>query len=133
MRIPKKKAKVVLDVIHSLEVHKKISAETAEAVCMNIEPIPFDWRRLARYSFVAALSCFVIAVVAMFCDEVVLNFLSKALDFFRRFLKMPPIVRSVGGMIASSSVIWLGLRAKKKTPEKIYQRAERKRSLLRLR
>jgi len=38
MRLPKKKAKIVFDVVGSLEVHKKISPEVAALMRSNIEP-----------------------------------------------------------------------------------------------
>lgn len=120
MKLPKKKAMIVLDVVRSLEVHKRISPETADLMRSNIEPIAFDWRRLARYSFVAALVCIVIAVVATFADQYVIDLLTRFWNFVRQFLRMPIIFRSV--VVASASVIlvWLGLRQRAKNPDNVY-------------
>ncbi len=120
MRFPKKKAAIVLKAIGSLEADQVITPEVATAIRANVEPIVFDWRRLARYSFVAALSCIVIAVVATFCDQYVINLLTRLWAFVRQFVRMPPIVRSVGLALASASVIWLGLKERRKRPDKIY-------------
>jgi hypothetical protein len=110
MRLPEKKAKIVLDVVGSLEVHKRISPEVAALMRSNIEPIAFDWRRLARYSFVAALVCIVIAVVATFADQYVIDLLTRFWNFIRQFLRMPIIGRSILVAAASGFLLWLGLK-----------------------
>jgi len=120
MKLPKKKAKVVLETVATLESDRIIAPEVASAIRANVEPMGFDWRRLARYSFVAALCCVVIALVATFCDEYVIELLNRAWAYIRQFLRMPPIVRSVGVAIASALVIWLGLKRRATNPTKIY-------------
>lgn len=120
MRLPKKKAKIVLDVVRSLEVHKRISPEVAALMRSNIEPIAFDWRRLARYSFLAALCCIVIAVVATFADEYVIALLTRFWNFLRQFLRMPIIGRSILVAAASSFLLHLGLKQRAKDPGKVY-------------
>ena len=120
MRLPKKKAKIVLDVVGSLEVHKRITPEVAAVMRANIEPIAFDWRRLARYSFVAALCCVVIAVVATFADEYVIALLTRFWNFIRQFMRMPVIGRSILVAIASGFLLWLGLKQRAKDPGKVY-------------
>lgn len=120
MRLPKKKAKIVFDVVGSLEVHKKISPEVAALLRSNIEPIAFDWRRLARYSFVAALCCIVIAVAATFADEYVLALLTRFWDFIKQFMKMPMIGRSIIVAAASGFLLHLGLKQRAKDPGKVY-------------
>ena len=120
MRLPKKKAKIVLDAVASLQADGVIAPETAGAIRDNVEPINFDWRRLARYSFIVALICVVIAILTALFDEAIIKWLERMMPLITRLFRAPPPVRAGGLTVLSTLIIWLGLKHRAKFPEKIY-------------
>jgi hypothetical protein len=113
LQLPKKKARVVLDAVEALERSQVLDAHTAEKIRSNIHAIPFDWRRLARYSFIVAITCIVIAIGAVVADEWLMQMLSK-------LFKMPWSFKSASCAAFSAGVIVLGLKRRDLHPDKIY-------------
>lgn len=120
MRLPKKKAKIVLDAVASLQADQVISLETAGAIRANVEPISFDWRRLARYSFIIAIICVVIAVLTALFDEVIIEWFERMIPLITRLFRAPPPVRAGGLTVLSALIFWLGLKRRAKFPDNVY-------------
>jgi hypothetical protein len=120
MRLPKKKAKIVLEAVGSLEGEAVLNSETADRIRAHIEPISFDWRRLARYSFIAAIICIVISVSAALFDEAIMRWFDRLLPILARLFKAPPAVHCGALAALSGVVIWLGLKRRKMFPDRIY-------------
>lgn len=120
MRLPKKKAEIVLNVVAALQKEQVISFETAEVIRTHIEPITFDWRRLARYSFVVSIICVVISFLAAVFDEVIIRWFERVLPYITRLFNAPPLVRSGALFLLSAVIIWLGLKRRAKFPARIY-------------
>lgn len=74
MKLSKKNAAIVRNV---LDVWVKEGALTQQ----QVEVQPFDWRRLARYAFLAALASLVIAFTSLFNDSDLLAWLSGLFRF----------------------------------------------------
>lgn len=113
LQLPKKKARVVLDAIDALGRSQVLDAATAEKIHANIRAIPFDWRRLARYSFIVAITCIAIAIGAAVADEWLMQMLA-------RLFKMPWSFKSVSCAAISAGLFVLGLKRRQLQPAKIY-------------
>jgi hypothetical protein len=90
-----------------------INRETAGKLNGSIFAVSFDWKRLARYSFIIAICCFVIAVGAVLADEALLNLLEHLFN-------SPPIVKSLFFAIIAAAVFRYGLTRRKRFPHKTY-------------
>jgi hypothetical protein len=113
VQLPKKKARVVLDAIEALGRSQVLDAATAEKIRSSIHALPFDWRRLARYSFIVALTCIVIAIGAAIADEWLMQLLA-------RLFKMPWSFKSVSCAVVSAGLFVLGLKRRRLHPTRIY-------------
>lgn len=120
MHLPKKKARIVLKVLGDLESEHAITPEIAEAVRSKIEPLSFDWRRLARYSFIVSLSCILIAILTLVFDEAIMRWIEGVIPLIKRLFNAPPPLRCGGLLALSAAFVWLGLRHRSRYPEKIY-------------
>lgn len=79
----------------------------------QVEVQPFDWRRLARYAFLAALASLVIAFTSLFNDSDLLAWLS---GLFRFDVLARMVIASV---LAALAYAW-ALRRRRFHPEKRY-------------
>ena len=113
LKLPKKKARIVLEAVETLGRSQVIDAATAERIRSSIHAIPFDWRRLARYSFIVAIVCVVIAVGAAVADEWLMNLLAELFN-------LSWSLKSLGCAAISAGLIILGLRRRELHPDKIY-------------
>jgi hypothetical protein len=113
MKLPKKKARIVLQAVETLEQEQVLDPVTAARIRENVVPLAFDWRRLARYSFAIALVCIVIAVGAALADEWLMALLE-------RLFRMPWAVKSLACAVLSAAIILLGLQRRRLHPGKIY-------------
>jgi len=113
LQLPKKKARVVLDAVNELAQGHVIDDATAERIRANIQPMPFDWRRLARYSFIIAIVCVVIAVGAAVADR-------WLMDLLEQIFSMPWALKSVGCAALAAGIIFFGLSRRRKHPAKIF-------------
>lgn len=113
LQLPKKKARVVLDAVNALAQNQVIDRATAEKICANIQPMPFDWRRLARYSFILAIVCVAIAVGAAVADR-------WLMDLLEQIFSMPWIFKSVACAAFSAGIVFFGLSRRRKHPAKIF-------------
>ena len=120
LQLPKKKARVVLEAVVSLERMQLVDPAVAESIRRHIEPIPFDWRRLARYSFVAALVCLVISILTAVFDEVFVRWFERMLPLVRRLFQAPPAARAAGLAALAGAIFWLGTRRRVKAPERVF-------------
>jgi hypothetical protein len=90
-----------------------IDGATAERLRANIQPMPFDWRKLARYSFIIAIICMVIAVGAAAADR-------WLMDLLEQIFSMPWAFKSVECAALSAGVVFFGLSRRRKYPAKIF-------------
>ncbi len=113
LQLPKKKARIVLDAVDELGRRQVIDAATTERIREAILLMPFDWRRLARYSFVIAIVCVVIAVGAAVADR-------WLMDLLDRVFSLPWVFKSVACAVLASGLIFFGLVRRRKHPGRIF-------------
>ena len=113
MKLTKRKAKLVGAVIDEWIAEEVVSSDQGRMLRESYEVVGFDWKRLAKYSFWAAIACIIISVAAVLSD-----------DYIRRLLETlfnaPAIIKCLAGAIVAALIFYAGVRRKYRSPEKIY-------------
>jgi hypothetical protein len=110
MKVAKKKATIISAAIKEWEANSQLSPEDSKKLLQSIEVIPFDWRRLAKYSFWIAIICIIIAVQALLVD----------LEKFFKFVWERPIIGFFSCILIAASFFFWGLKRRARHPEKIF-------------
>lgn len=113
MKISKKQSSFLTNTIDAWEKSGTLSKETAEILKESYETTAFDWKKLAKYSFWAALICIVIAFTALIADELLMN-------LFERFFSLPAFVLSTLFAILAAGFYYAGIKRREQKPNKIY-------------
>lgn len=90
-----------------------MTPEQRQQLLLHVDVQPFDWRRLARYAFLAALASLLIAVTSLFADSALLAWLSELFRFDA------PVRMAIAGVLAALAYVW-ALRRRQRHPEKRY-------------
>ena len=77
-----------------------LTAEQRQQLLQHVAVQPFDWRRLARYAFLAALASLLIAVTSLFADSALLEWLSELFRFDA------PVRMAIAGILAALAYVW---------------------------
>jgi hypothetical protein len=110
MKVARKKAKIITAAIKEWEDNSQLSSEDSQKLLQSIEVLPFDWRRLAKYSFWIAIICIIIAVQALLVD----------LEKFFKFIWERPIIGFFFCFLLAAAFFYWGLKRRARHPEKIY-------------
>jgi hypothetical protein len=78
-----------------------------------IEVQPFDWRRLAKYSFWVALTCIVIAVSSALADRILIELLE-------RLFEAPHLIKCAVMSALAAGLYWWGVTRRTKHPDRSY-------------
>lgn len=113
MQLPKRKARIVLHAVAELEREQVLDTATAARVRASIQPLAFDWRRLARYSFATALVCIVIAVGAALADK-------WLMDLLAQLFNLSWALKSAVCALVAAGLFWLGAARRRREPAKVY-------------
>ncbi|MDR2926481.1 MAG: DUF2157 domain-containing protein [Azoarcus sp.] len=100
-------------VIRQWENDEVIPQETAALLRQSFSIRPFDWKKLAKYSFWVTLICFVIAIGSILADEALLRLLAL-------FFDMPAIMRCLGLAFLAALVFYFGFSRCRKKPERVF-------------
>jgi hypothetical protein len=111
--LSKRQYRLVSQVIDYWLKTETINQEMAGKLNGSIIAVHFDWKRLARYSFIIAICCFVTAVGAVLADEALLNLLEHLFN-------SPPIVKSLFFSIIALVIFRYGLTRRNRFPHKTY-------------
>ena len=87
LTLSRKQHGVITRVIAHWRQAGTVDHQVANTLAGSIEVAQFDWQRLARYSFIIALACAVIAAGAVVADDVLRRLLM-------RILNIPPLGKS---------------------------------------
>lgn len=110
MRYNKKQGAFLAEVISHWETDGTVDAETAGRLKSSYAVRPFDWRRLAMYSFIIAVVCAVIAAGAILADDYLLLLIE-------RFFSAPDSVLFLLFAGLAAAVFFIGARARRRHPE----------------
>lgn len=111
--LSKRQYRLVSQLIDYWQKTGKINLETADKLNGSIIAVSFDWKRLARYSFIIAICCFIIAAGAVLADEALLRLLEHLFN-------SPPILKSLFFAATSAAIFRYGLVRRNRFPHKTY-------------
>jgi hypothetical protein len=110
MKVVRKQAKIISAAIREWEDNAQLSPDDSQRLLQSIEVIPFDWRRLAKYSFWIAIICIIIAVQALLLD----------LEKFFKFIWERPLIGFFSSTLIAASFFFWGLTRRARHPGKIF-------------
>lgn len=113
MRVDKNQATALRGAIEHWSRSGLLDEKTAGALEQDIEIVPFDWKRLAKYSFWAAIICVITAVGAVLADQVLLALLES-------IFHAPYILKFFALSILAALIYWAGIRRRKIHPHKVF-------------
>jgi hypothetical protein len=110
MKVARKKAKIIISAVREWENESQLSPEDSQKLLQSIEVIPFDWQRLAKYSFWIAIICIIIAVQALFLD----------LEKIFSFIWQRPLIGVLFCLLLAAAFFFWGLQRRARHPGKIF-------------
>jgi hypothetical protein len=113
MKITRKHGKILENAIQQWLESSIITPDESTRLKETIEIIPFDWKRLAKYSFWISIICLVTAVSSIFADQVLMELLEKIFN-------APDTIKSLVQIIAASGLFYLAITTRARHPEKIF-------------
>lgn len=113
MSLPKKKAKVVSEALSDFEKAGLLDGPTRERLLSHVDPLPFDWRKLARYSFIFALLSITISVGALVADDVLMELLKKVFH-------APWSAKTIVLAVITTVIFVLGVERRKARPGNVF-------------
>ena len=111
--LPRKQHGVVARVIEQWRQDGTLDDRTSANLAGSIAIAPFDWQRTARYAFIVAILCVVIAVGAILADDVLMALLM-------RIFNAPALAKCAGFAAASAATFRYGLVRRAKHPQRVY-------------
>ncbi|TVR18035.1 MAG: DUF2157 domain-containing protein [Balneolaceae bacterium] len=113
MKLSRKQSAFLTETIDSWEKSGTLSKDTANILRESYETTAFDWKKLAKYSFWAALVCIIIAFTALIADELLINLLAK-------FFSLPAYLLSTLFTILAAIFYYVGIKRREQKPANIY-------------
>lgn len=111
MKLPRRKARVVLDTLAGWERDGTLAPGEAVRLSESVEVLAFDWQRLARLSFWFAVACIVVAVASVLADDALMGLL-------RTLFGAPAAVKAAGLAVLAAALYAAGLRRRRAHPER---------------
>lgn len=106
MFLNKKQGQFLTETIDHWVAQEALSPEVAERLKGSYTVRPFDWKRLAMYSFWIAMACGIIAFGAIVADDWLASLSDMAI--------------CGGAALAATGVYFLGLRQRRRHPRKVF-------------
>ncbi|MFZ5775879.1 MAG: DUF2157 domain-containing protein [Thermodesulfobacteriota bacterium] len=113
MELPKRKARIVEQAIAIWEEETTLSSDEAARLRASLQVVPFDWKRLARYSFQIAIVCLLIAISSALADKVLQQLIE-------RLFNAPALAKCFFLAVLSACFYLLGLQRRTRHPGKRY-------------
>ncbi|MCL2651998.1 MAG: DUF2157 domain-containing protein [Candidatus Azobacteroides sp.] len=109
----KKQGKFLNDTITEWETSGTITKDTADTLKNSFSIRPFDYKKLAKYSFWIAIACSITAVGAIIADEFLINLIEK-------IFTSSSIGLCLIFAVLAAAVYYIGLIRRQKKPERIF-------------
>lgn len=113
MKFNKKQGNFLNDTINEWETNGTITKETAETLKSSYSIRPFDFKKLAKYSFWVAIICVVTSFGAIIADEFLI-------DLIESFFSSSDIGLCLTFAFLAAAIYYAGLKRRQKRPEKIF-------------
>lgn len=117
MRFNKKQGHFIAETIAQWEQDGTINAETAGTLRGSYTIRSFDWNRLAKYSFIIAIVCAIIAFSAVVADKYLVDLLMHYVDVL--FSSSDAALSLIFGIMAAV-VFYAGYVCRKKYPTRVF-------------
>ncbi|MDR2861445.1 MAG: hypothetical protein LBV07_02700 [Syntrophobacterales bacterium] len=117
LNVNKRQGRFLLYVIDQWEKEGVIHRGTGGTLRNSFSVRSFDWKRSAKYSFIVAIICGVIAVGSAISDPFFLAFLR---DLFIRFFVSSDAMLCVFFSSLAALFYYFGIRRRKRQPQKIF-------------
>lgn len=114
VHLTRKEAGIVKDSIEAWQQEKIINSVEAERLKSAISIIPFNWKKLAKYSFWVAIITFIISIGSLISDIDIQR-------IFAYLFNAPASYKCISLTILSCLIFWLGKYRQKKRPSQFYQ------------
>jgi len=111
--LPRRHHRVVTQVVDRWRKSGVIDDQTRARLTSSITIVSFDWQKTARYAFMVAILCFVIAVGAIVADRVLRELLM-------RIFNAPAIVKCGVFSVVSAVIFRYALVLRTKHPHRVY-------------
>ena len=113
MRVNRNQANALRGAVEQWNRQGLLDEQTTLALQQDIEVVPFDWKRLAKYSFWVALACVAGSIFSALADKALLNFIEN-------LFQAPYIVKSLSFAILAGLIYRFGLKRWAAYPQKIF-------------
>jgi hypothetical protein len=111
--LPRKHHGIVTRVVDRWRDSGVIDEQISARLTASVSIASFDWQRTARYAFIIAIFCLVIAVGSVLADEALMKLLM-------RIFNAPAAVKCAFFSAVSAVIFWYGLSLRKKYPHRVY-------------
>lgn len=111
--LPRKQHRIVSHAVERWRAAGVIDEPMSAKLSGSLSIAPFDWQRVARYSFIVAICCFVIAVGALLADRLLM-------DLIRRIFSAPAIVKCAFFAAVAAGIFRYGLHLRGRYPHRPY-------------
>ncbi len=111
--LPKKHHRIVTQAIKGWRENGVLDEPTARKLGESIAVASFDWQKTARYAFIVAIVCLVIAVSAILADRVLMKLLMQ-------FFSAPAAVKCGFFALLAALIFRAGLMSRKRYPHRVY-------------
>ena len=113
MTLNKKQGSFLKETISQWEANGTITKEAAATLQNSFSIRPFDFKKLAKYSFWIAIICLIIAGTTIIFDDLLFDFIKK---FFTISVIFPCLLFAA----LAAVFFFIGLKRRKSRPEKIF-------------
>jgi hypothetical protein len=111
--LPRKHHDIVTQMIDRWHEGGVIDDQTSERLRSSIAVASFDWQRTARYAFIIAILCLIIAVGAIIADKVLMKLVM-------RIFNAPAAVKCASLSVISAGIFRYALFRRKQYPHRVY-------------
>ncbi|MEQ8414376.1 MAG: hypothetical protein RIB71_07910 [Imperialibacter sp.] len=109
----KKEAEIIKKAIAHWKDVGLIDDKTSDKLTNDVQPVGFDWQKLAFYAFLFAIGSIIVSVFLLLADEWILQFIEDLID-------APHWVKSLLFAALAFSLYAFGYRRKNNKPDQIY-------------
>jgi hypothetical protein len=114
MKFSKKSYGQIVKALEHWKDQNLLNVDKVEKLKAAIQPVGFDFSRLAKYSFWIAIVCFVTAINSIFMDRILMKLLEK-------IFKAPLLVKFISMTLAASFFYYLGFKKRQTSPDYTYR------------
>ncbi len=114
MKFSKKSYGQIVKALEHWKDQDLLSVDKIEKLKAAIQPVDFDFSRLAKYSFLISIACFVTALTSIFMDKILMKLLEEIFN-------APLLVKFISMTLAATFFYYLGFKKRQTSPDYTYR------------